>query len=180
MNSSWTPLFRIKGIQVGPLSIGIVLGAVLAGSVLFFVLAIVYRDTLPPLTAQNYEAAVRRWEEHGPSSYDLDVTIQGRQPGVVHVEVRDGKVTLMSRDGVVPKQRRTWDVWTVSGQFDMIGQELEKQPDPVAGFGAPPGSRAILQAEFDPQLGYPRRYRRTILGSNLDVEWETTRFESRD
>ena len=32
--------------------------------------------------------------------------LEGQRPGPVHVEVRDGEVTHMTRDGVEPRQRR--------------------------------------------------------------------------
>ena len=134
-------------------------------------------ERLPDLTPENLEAARRRWEENGPKGYDLDVVLSGSQMGKIHVEVRDRKVTAMTRNGVTPKQERTWEYWTVPGQFDTIEDEMEKAGDPVNGFPAPPGSKVIQKAEFDPDSGYPRRYHRVVLGTQLEIRWEVIRFE---
>ncbi len=153
-------------------ALGLIVGAGLAG----LALLVAFRDTTPELTEASFQAAQRRWDERGPQSYDMDLTIEGNRPGPVHVEVREGKVTHMTRDGVEPKQRRTWDVWSVPGQFETIGLELDKAADPVEGFAAPAGSRMVQRALFDPQYGYPVKYRRIILGSNLELHWRVTKF----
>jgi hypothetical protein len=134
------------------------------------------RDSLPSLTRAAYESAARRWEAKGPASYTLDLTLQGRQPSQIHIEVHRGEVTAMTRDGVEPRQRRTWDYWSVPGQFDTIDRELEMAADPQSTFRASAGA-VVQQAEFDPTYGYPRRYRRIVLGNDLEIEWQVTRFE---
>jgi hypothetical protein len=86
----------------------------------------------------------------------------------------------MIRDGREPSQRRTWDVWTVAGQFDTLYRELELAENPEREMQAPPGTRLRLLAEFDPKLGYPRRYRRIVVGDAPSVTWDVTRFEAVD
>ncbi len=162
--------------KTGRLIAGIVLGLLVGIVVSAAVLFISLRDTTPALTPAALAAAEERWEQHGPASYDLDLTLEGNRPGTVHVEVRDGQVTRMTRDGVEPKQQRTWAVWSVPGQFETIEQELEKTGDPAAGFQAPAGSRLVQRARFDPQYGYPATYHRIVLGSNLELRWQVTRF----
>jgi hypothetical protein len=141
------------------IAIGLLAGAGLAAIVVFAM----FRDTTPELTAADFAAAQQRWDQRAPKSYDLDLTIEGNRPGPVHVEVRDGQVTHMTRDGVEPKQRRTWDVWSVPGMFETIELELDKAGNPVEGFQAPPGSRMVQRALFDRQYGYPAKYHRIIL-----------------
>lgn len=136
-----------------------------------------FNDGIPELTEEAIAAAERLWESEGPESYRLRVRIEGRRPGDVECTVTNGEVTAMTRDGRTPSQRRTWDYWTVPAQFDTIRQDMESAADPRGGFGAPPGSKAILRAEFDPHFGYPKRYRRHVLGTPLDVEWEIVEFE---
>ena len=160
---------------------GVVLGSVaalLGFAALWLIRTSSQQERIPTLTRAAYEQAVARWEAHGPASYDMDVEIRGRRAGQVQIEVRNGEVTQMARDGHTPQQRRTWDYWTVPTLLDTIGQELDMAADPVAGFHAPAGSVVVQQAEFDPTLGYPRRYRRLILGTPLDVEWIVMRFEA--
>ena len=52
------------------------------------------------------------------ASYNIDLKLGGKTPGTVHVEVRNHEVTAMTRDGVTPSQRRTWDYWSVPEQFE--------------------------------------------------------------
>ncbi|MGE0609789.1 MAG: DUF6174 domain-containing protein [Pirellulales bacterium] len=158
------------------LAAGILVGLALATLVLVWI-RWHKGGAMPRLTRQDFDAAFQRWSEHGPDSYQLDVTVQGNQPGQIHVEVRDGAVTAMTRDGITPSQRRTWDYWSVPGQFDMILLELDSQTDPHGEFGGVDGSNLVLWAEFDPHWGYPRRYRRVLLGARQEMEWEVTRFE---
>lgn len=159
------------------LIVGGVIGAALflIGAVIVY--AMLYRDPLPLLTVKELNRAEKRWAEQGPSSYRLSVEIFGRQPGVVELTVENGEAVAMTRDGRAPDQRRTWSAWTVPSQFDMLHLELGNQEDHEHGYGAPPGSQAVVKAEFDAKFGYPIRVRRQVMGANLDMEWRVTRFE---
>jgi hypothetical protein len=171
---------KIRGRSV---AVGIVLGAAAGlvaapcgiGMYLWFAGGM-GSEALPRLTREDFEAAQARWKDKAPGSYDLDIVVAGSRPGTVHVEVRGGAVTAMTRDGVAPSQRRTWDVWTVEGQFDVIALELAAASEPEADFGGAKGSQLVLWAIFDPEYGYPRRYRRVIIGSPQEADWETMRF----
>jgi hypothetical protein len=143
-------------------------------------LFIAARQTLPPLTDQGLAAALDQWREQGPVSYAIDLELAGARPGKVHVEVENGVVVDMQRDGRRPSQRRTWDVWSVPGLFEMLEQELQIAADPVAGMGAAPGAEIRCQAEFDPTYGFPTRYRRLVLGDGPEIAWTVTRFDARD
>ncbi len=173
--ASATPKRRHRRLLPGAWLGGIVLGS-LAGLLGFVALLIMRQESLLPLSRTAYESAVQRWEAKGPANYKLDLTLQGRQPGQIHIEVHRGEVTAMTRDGVEPRQRRTWDYWSVPGQFDTIDRELEMAADPQASFHAPAGA-VVQQAEFDPTYGYPRRYRRFVLGTDLEIDWKVTHFE---
>lgn len=158
------------GLLIGLLFVALIVG-------LIVVLQVFAVRRIPELTEPLLEAAEKRWQENGPESYDLDLEISGAQPGVVHVEVRDGVVTTMTRDGVEPEQRRTWDVWTVPGQFEMIERELEMAADPEHEMQAPAGTRLRLRAEFDPEYGYPRQFDRMVYGGGEpEVYWQVTNF----
>lgn len=144
---------------------------VCAGAAILF-----WRNRLPLLTPQDLERARKLWQANGPADYDLELHIRGRQPGVVRLSVRNGRVTHMTRDGVTPRQRRTWSAWTVESQLEMIALELEAAANPAAGFGAPPGARVVQRAAFDPHYGYPRQYQRHVLYTPLEIEWEVVLF----
>ena len=132
---------------------------------------------LPEITRADLAAAEKKWDATHPPGYDMDVTIGGRQPGVVHIEVRGGTVTKMTRDGITPSQSRTWEYWTVPEQFETIRQDFDSS-ETEGGFGAAPGAQTILKAEFDQRYGYPRRYERHVLGTDLTAEWTALRFEA--
>jgi Family of unknown function (DUF6174) len=159
----------------GVLMAGLILAVVIAGVVVALQLFAVRR--IPELTEPLLEAAEERWQANGPASYNLDLEITGAQPGIVHVEVRDGEVTAMTRDGRAPDQRRTWAVWSVPGQFDTIERELELAEDPVHEMQASADTRLKLRAEFDPHYGYPRQYQRMVFGGGPEVYWQVTKFE---
>jgi Family of unknown function (DUF6174) len=144
---------------------------------LIIVLEVFAVRRIPELTEPLLQAAEQRWQANGPASYDLDLEISGAQPGVVHVEVRDGEVTAMTRDGVAPEQRRTWAVWAVPGQFETIERELEMAEDPVHEMQAAEGTRLRLRAEFDPEYGYPRQFQRMVYGGGPEVYWQVTKFQ---
>jgi hypothetical protein len=134
---------------------------------------------IPELTAEALAEAQEKWNAIGPESYDLALEIGGNRPGTVHVEVRSGIVTAMTRDGHTPGQRRTWDVWSIPGQFDTIERELELAEDPVGEMDLAPGTRLWLRCAFDPQLGYPRQFHRAVFGGGPEVYWEVTTFQPR-
>jgi hypothetical protein len=134
------------------------------------------REQTPRLTREAYEAAAERWDANGPASYDLDLVIEGRRTGLVHVEVRHGEITRMTRDGLEPRQKRTWYYWSVSGQFDTIEQELHMAESPARSFGATGAAEVMMWAEFDPKYGYPLRFDRVVLGADLETHWKVTRF----
>jgi hypothetical protein len=159
-----------------PLLLGIAVGLAVAsvGVLLFFVLT---SDRAPRLTRAEYEAAVARWDAQGPASYNLDLELTGNRPSLIHVEVRDGQAVRMTRDGVEPRQERTWFYWTVPGQFDTIAEELEMAENPAQAFNSPTATQVVIWAEFDPQLGYPLRYDRVVLGTDFEIHWKVTRFE---
>jgi len=159
-----------------PLLLGMLLGLLVTVAALLAV-AIATRDRIPPLTQAAFDAAVTRWDAAGLRDYDLDVELSGTRPGQVHVEVRDGQVARMTRDGVEPEQRRTWYVWSVPGMFDTIEQELANSRDPAGTFKSTNVTQMVMWAEFDSRWGYPRQYHRVVLGADFEVQWKVRRFE---
>lgn len=156
---------------------GMLLGGALAAIGGFGWWALAGPERVPDLTSEALAEAIRRWDDAAVGDYRLELSLEGRQPGEIAIEVRDGEVTRFTRDGVSPSQRRTWDYWKVENQLATIEEDLDSARDPQRGFGAPAGSRVVQRAEFDARYGYPRRYQRFILGTPLDVVWEITRFE---
>ena len=161
--------------RLRPLVLGMSLG-LLATIAAVIGVALWTRDTGPRLTWAAYDAAVERWEKNAPADYDLDVEQSGNRSGKIHVEVRGGEVTRMTYNGIEPEQKRTWYYWSVLGQFDTIGQELEMARDPGAAFHDSSASHMVMWTEFDPEFGYPKKYDRAVLGADFEVHWRVTRF----
>ncbi len=162
-----------------PLVLGILLGL---GALLLGTLGYLYltNTPLPRLTRDAYEAAAERWDTHGPANYNLDIELSGSRPSLIHVEVRNGEVVHMTRDGIEPRQQRTWYYWSVPGQMDTIADELDMAENPAESFNAPGATQMVQWAEFDPKYGYPIRYDRVVLGTEFEVHWRTTRFQPLD
>jgi hypothetical protein len=135
-------------------------------------------ERTPEMTEAGLRAAEALWEKQGPPGYDMDLEIRGAEPSNIHVEVRDGEVTAMTRDGRSPPER-TWYVWSVPGQFETLERELVLAEDPQHEMDVPAGTKLQLRCEFDPEFGFPRRYHRYATGGAPEVSWRVTRFEPR-
>jgi hypothetical protein len=135
-------------------------------------------DPTPPLSAEALRAARQRWRERGPADYDIEIRVEGPQPGTYQVTVRGGQATSALRNGQPLTQKRTLGTWSVPGMFATINRDLE-QVERRAGGNADRFTGALtLRASFEPELGYPQRYMRMESGSTRDVSWEVTRFEA--
>jgi hypothetical protein len=168
---------RKRGPKASTVIVAVASGTLGALALVFVLSALARRDSMPDLTEAAIDEAQARWRNAAIDSYNLDLTLSGRTTGDFHLEVRSGEVVAMTRNGIAPKQRRTWSTWVVPNQFDYLRQELNGTENPAVAWNAPPGAMAVLRAEFDPQYGYPRRYHREVLGASLEQRWEVTRFE---
>lgn len=165
-----------RWLRRGPLLGGAALGAALALAIILALAIAARRSAAPTVTSGALRAAMARWRQHGPRDYDLVVEVSGAQTGRYEVRVRDGRPIAGNRDGR-DLNRRTATYWTVPGLLDVIQHDLKYVDDPQRGFNAPAGSTVILRADFDPELGLPRTYQRSILGMSSDIEWQVTEFQ---
>jgi Family of unknown function (DUF6174) len=161
----------------------LVLGAVI-GSVIGLVGTIgvmVYfnRGQLPIMTPTEFEAAVSRWNERGPKSYDMDLEGNFDIKGKLHVEVRNGDVTAMSLDRQ-PSPARIWEYWSVSGLFGVVRRDLDRNQAAAKNPGGSLPQPVLQQAEFDPDLGFPRRYQRTEISSGQSGDWRIVSLRRAD
>jgi hypothetical protein len=159
------------------LAAGFVIAAV-ATAVVVVCLQVFVAERIPALTETRLDQAESLWERTGLHNYDMELKLQGAQPGTVEVQVRAGKVTAQTRDGRTPPTR-TWDYWSVPGLFETLARDMELAADPVHETGAEAGTQWRLRCEFDPQFGYPRRYHRFVSGGGPEVSWRVTRFVPR-
>lgn len=150
------------------------LGAI-AGLIVFALTTI--RRPPPPMTRSDFEAAVQRWHAHGPQDYSMTVELSGWQSGTMAVVVENGQPISVQRNGV-PTPKRTWAYWTIDGLFGIIQVDLEGLDQPERAFDVGDVSQLVQQAEFDTELGYPRRYRRAVQTTGDAIEWEIIHFEA--
>ena len=136
------------------------------------------QPTIPVLTMQEFNRAKQIWVSHGIDSYDLDLEFKGGSNSErIHLEVRKGKVTTVTKNGKPPAQERTREEWTVPNQFAMIAADMAKEAH--GSFGTREGVVIVLRAEFDPELGYPKRYVLDVVKgrSPLHSNWTVTHFQ---
>lgn len=128
--------------------------------------AVIWYRSQYPLTATRLHQARELWRQHGPASYNLLITIEGRMPGTYWIEVRHGRVvravqrhadgketdilTITLPDG--RKVQRPGQEWTVPGLFDWLERDLDR--DLREG-------KAYTFVRFDARDGHPIEYVRS-------------------
>jgi hypothetical protein len=137
---------------------------------------VIRSDSMAELTNERLAQARDRWSRHAPADYDLEVLVHADRLEETHFQLRvgDGEVLEALQNGSVRAARA--DAYTVAGLFDILERELELALDPSSGFGAPAGYGVYLKARFDPDYGYPQRYRRSVGGTSNGVEITVVRF----
>jgi hypothetical protein len=160
-----------RRLRASDVVIGAAVGVMLTVAAIVVAMIVSRRHATPALTVERLKAASDRWQRDGLTDYIMDLTVTGRQASRYHVEVRGGKPSLVLRNDR-PTAKRSWHYWTVPGLFDVLEHDMDCADDPTRGFGARPGSQAVLRAEFDAR-GVPRKFERLILGEpQLDMTWE--------
>lgn len=129
--------------------------------------------------------ARRAWDAAGLRDYNLEWTSSGAREGEYRVFVRDGQVRAIYQTAFDRREDRRRETvarpgepgsFGVEGLFQIIEEELEMaQSD--APFGQPKGTRVVLRFAPDPKLGYPRSFRRDVLGSSGRLAIDVIRFE---
>jgi hypothetical protein len=153
--------------------LGVILGSVVGLIGVFGAMVYFNRSQLPLMKAAAFEAAQAKWSQRGPANYDMDLEGNFNLKGRLHVEVHNGKVTAMTLDGQ-PKPERLWDYYSVPGLFGIIREDLERNAAAVTN----PEKVVIQQAEFDSELGYPRRYQRSGASAGQGGDWKIVRFRA--
>lgn len=145
---------------------------------LFLLVALAIRlagDRLPRLTQDRFDSALRQWSAAAPASYEIAVEVSGNQPARYRVVVRNGEVESAERNGAPLSGARTLGTWSVPGMFRTIEIDLDEQARAAADGNQ---GELILWSEFDPQYGYPARYRREQWGNNQKAAWQVTSFQT--
>ena len=131
------------------------------------------------VTAQSLRVARQRWERSAIRDYDLEWTSSGLSNSHYRVTVRGGKVRAIEsvfRGKGTEVHPADPKYYGVEGLFMIIADELA-QLEGKAPFGQPKGTRAVLRFTPDPTLGYPRSYRRDVLGTPLALRIDVIHFD---
>ncbi len=117
------------------------------------------------LTREQLAAARALWQQKGPRSYDMAYAKKvGKLEAIdnFQVEVRDGKVIKVERNGA-PVEERLFRYSDMPALFGFVEAFLEEDARP----GQP---RAYEVASFDPQDGHLLHYVRSVLSKQERVE----------
>ncbi len=131
-------------------------------------------------TLSSLKAAKTRWEAANIHDYELEWASSGPTNARYIATVREGKVSAV--EGIAPDGRHYTvkpadpRYYGVEGLFLVIADELA-QLDLNTPFGRPKGSRAVLKFTPDPKYGFPRRYRRDVVGAPVALGIDVIRFE---
>jgi hypothetical protein len=132
------------------------------------------------VTPQAIARARRTWEQAKVRDYNLDWASSGLMNGHYRVFVRGGEVKLIY---LVQPNGREYEVhpakpelYGVDGLLQVIEDELAQLQSPTP-FNQPKGTKAVLRFTTDPKLGYPRTYRRDVLGTPRGVAIDVNRLD---
>ena len=132
-----------------------------------------------PVTPQALAAAKKVWTDAQVRDYDLEWIASGQSSGHYFVTVRGGdvrKIEAVAPDGrkfeVHPAEPRFYGV---DGLFTTIADELA-QLGTARPFGQPEGVKVVMRFTADPRLGYPRSYRRDVLGTSQGLAIDVLRL----
>lgn len=132
------------------------------------------------VTPEAVRAAQAKWDKARVTDYNLEWTSKGARTAHYRVFVRDGSVKAIY--SVLPDGREVVakpaapKFFSVDGLYTTIFDELGqlKTANP---FGLPKGSKAVLRFNPDPTLGYPKSYRRDVLGTPQGLAIDVIRLD---
>ena len=155
-----------------------VTGAALAILILLGFAVISKSEPLPQLTDEAFDAAWLRWQANDLASYNIQIDVSGPQSATYLVEVRNHQVVLATRDGFPLKTQRTLGTWSVPGMFDTVEVDLDRRDSAVTEDAGKNPFTLRLSCLFDEEYGFPSRYRRNELGTQMQVHWKVTEFNA--
>ncbi|MDB5352666.1 MAG: hypothetical protein JWN86_3913 [Planctomycetota bacterium] len=136
------------------------------------------------VTTRSIANARRIWDAAKIRDYDLEWTSSGARDGHYRIFVRDGKVRSIRAFVDDRKERRVREIevkpgdpsyYSVDGLFKILEEERSQLSEP-APFGQPKGTSVLLRFTPDPKLGYPKRFRRDVVGTPRGLAIDVVRF----
>lgn len=139
-----------------------------------------------PLGPRSLRKARETWLRTGIRSYDLDWTVSGPQTAgrvvLYRVVVRGGlpeSVKTVRRNGTwADVHTHNAEYFTVDGLFRTLEEELAQLKSPTP-FGKPKGTSILLDFVADDTYGFPRRYRRDIVGEKYGLSIDVIQFHKK-
>jgi hypothetical protein len=140
------------------------------------------------VNARNLAKARALWDGAKVRDYDLEWTTSGDREGHYLVFVRDGSVKAIHAFIEDRNARAIREIqvkpgepsyYGVEGLFRIIKEEQAQCADGSA-FGQPKGTRVLLKFTPDAKLGYPRRYRRDVVGQTGRLALDVVRLDPRE
>jgi hypothetical protein len=122
------------------------------------------------VTPEAVAQAKRLWSQAGIRDYELDWSVTGQNNAHYLVTVRSAEVRKV--EAIQPDGRRVElhpgspRFFSVDGLFVTIADELA-QLNSNTPFGQPKGAKVVMRFHPDEKLGYPRWYRRDVMGTPL-------------
>jgi hypothetical protein len=131
---------------------------------------------LSTLTVPALDEAQASWNAGKPPSYRLVISMEGDrvERGEFDVEVQNGNVTSLKRNGEVVKPTEAQD-YSMDGLFKIIREEMDLAKNPSL-FGAPAGYSAYLMARFS-RTGALEHYTRAVGGISNSIDIQVLSFE---
>ena len=167
--------------RLGSYIAAVFFGAIFGLVVVFAVVALRGRGTLPEISANEVNAAREKWNRAAIPDYDITIVVRSRDLATYRVKVRNDIVEAAYRNDQPLRQERTLGTWSVPGMFETIELDIRAIDLHREGKAEPGMPQLLLRGGFDDTLGYPKRYQRTEMrkfGSNSEVSWEVTDFSS--
>jgi len=133
------------------------------------------------VTPRSIRDARRLWDRAAIRDYDLEWTSTGLRSSHYRVSVRNGRVESIEsvyQGNAYPVRPAEPKYYGIDGLFLTIEAELA-QLQTNTPFGQPKGTKAVLRFTPDPQFGYPRSYRRDVLGTPQVLALDVIRFTPR-
>ncbi len=132
-----------------------------------------------PVTPEALAAARQVWDDAGIRDYDLEWSASGRISAHYYVTVRQREVREV--ESVAPDGRRFQlhppepKFYGVDGLFRTIADELA-QLKTDRPFDQPKGTKVVMRFTPNTKLGYPRFYRRDVLGTTQTLAIDVIRL----
>jgi hypothetical protein len=125
-----------------------------------------------PLVRGALEAGEQLWKMQGRSDYTLHLEISGDkiESGEFVAEIKGKKLISVTRNGQTLKNPDGF--YTIEGLFRFLHDEIDLGRSPARYFNAPADSRVHQFMLLDKELGYPKRYVRSVFGTKHNITLE--------